>query len=86
MIHETTRPKFASVGEGHPPLSIPMERYVAPCWLSLANGDPGWTQILTLHHGARSHTVSQLVNAGTTPTWQVGKYSISTTRLGEQIA
>jgi hypothetical protein len=32
------------------------------------NGDPGSTQILTRHHGAKSHTVSQLGNSRTTPT------------------
>jgi hypothetical protein len=37
-------------------------------WLSPVNGDPGCTQILTRHCGARSQIISQLVNSGTTPT------------------
>jgi hypothetical protein len=35
------------------------------------NGDPGSTQILTRHCGAKSQNVSQLANLGTTPTRQV---------------
>jgi hypothetical protein len=35
------------------------------------NGDPGSTQIWTQHYGAKSQTVSQLVNPGITPSRQV---------------
>jgi hypothetical protein len=35
------------------------------------HGDPGSTQILTQHCDARSQTVSQLANSGTSPTRQV---------------
>jgi hypothetical protein len=37
-----------------------MEGYIYPCCLSPTNGDPGSTQILTEHHGAKSQTISQL--------------------------
>jgi hypothetical protein len=35
------------------------------------NSDPDSTQILTRHCGAKSQTVSQLMNSGTAPTRQV---------------
>jgi hypothetical protein len=35
------------------------------------NGDPGSTQILTWHNGAKSQTVIQLMNSRTVPTRQV---------------
>jgi hypothetical protein len=46
-------------------------RGTCPCWLSPMNGDPGSTQTLTRHCGAKSQTVSQLVKSGTTPARQV---------------
>jgi hypothetical protein len=65
---ETTRHGFPPVR--HLPWPGPMESHIYPCWLSPANGGPSSTQILTWLHGARSQIASQLVNAGTTPTWQ----------------
>jgi hypothetical protein len=43
-------------------------RGACPGWLSPPYSDPGSTQILTRHHGAKSQTVSQLTNSGTAPT------------------
>jgi hypothetical protein len=46
-------------------------RHTCPGWLSTTHGDPGSTQILTRKYGAKSHTVSKLVNSITAPTRQV---------------
>jgi hypothetical protein len=46
-------------------------REAFPGLLSPLNGDPGSTQILTQHYGAKSQTISYLMNSGTTPTRQV---------------
>jgi hypothetical protein len=41
-----------------------MERHL-PGWLSLQNGDLGFTQILTQHYGAQSQAVNQLMSSRT---------------------
>jgi hypothetical protein len=43
-------------------------RGACPSWLSHLNDDPGSSQILSQHCGAKSQTVSQLANSGTMPT------------------
>jgi hypothetical protein len=68
MSHETTWPRFDR--EGICPCLV-LWRGTCPCRLSPAHGDPDSTEILTRHHSAKSHTVSQVVNTGTTPTRQV---------------
>jgi hypothetical protein len=52
-------------------LCLILWRGVYPGWLAPVNGDTCSTQILTRHYGAKSQTVSQLVNLGTVPTRQV---------------
>jgi hypothetical protein len=46
-------------------------RGTCPGWLSPVNGDPGSTQILTRHYGAKAQTVSHPVNSWIAPTRQV---------------
>jgi hypothetical protein len=52
-------------------LCLILWRGTFPCWLSSMNGDSSSTQILTQHCSAKSETISQLVNLGTTPSRQV---------------
>jgi hypothetical protein len=48
-----------------------------PSCLSPMNGDPGSTQILTRYCGAKSQTISQLVNLRITPTSRSPQFSPS---------
>jgi hypothetical protein len=52
-------------------------RCTCPSWFSPLNGDRGSTQILTLHRGAKSQTVSHLGNSGTTPTSKSPQFNSS---------
>jgi hypothetical protein len=63
-------PNLDLIGGGISPCLILWEA-ACPGWLSPMNGDPGSTEILTRHCGAKSLTVNQLANSGTTPTRQV---------------
>jgi hypothetical protein len=67
---ETTWPRFARGGGGIRPCLV-LWIGTCPCWLSPAHGDPGSTQILTWHCGAKSQTDSHYMNSGTMPTMQV---------------
>jgi hypothetical protein len=80
---ETSRPEFVpGVGGSAPIWSY--EEGLCPCWLSPAYADPGSTQILIWHRSAKSQTVIQLMNVGTTPTRQVpGQFSPS--RLSQHL-
>jgi hypothetical protein len=65
---KTTWPRFALEGIR---IYLVLWKGTCPCWLSTTHGDPGSTQILTRHCGAKSHTDSQLTNLGPMPTRQV---------------
>jgi hypothetical protein len=60
---ETTWPGSARGGGGISP-GLVLWRGTCPCWLLPTNSDPGSTQILARHCGAKSQTVSQLANSG----------------------
>jgi hypothetical protein len=68
---ETTWPGFDQADGGV--MSPCLIHWIGTCssWLSPTNDDPSSTQILTRHCGARSQTVIQLRNSGTTPTLEV---------------
>jgi hypothetical protein len=66
---ETTWLEFDGGGDISP--CVILCRGACPVYLSPPNGDPASTQILTWHCGAKSQTISQLVNSGTVPTRQV---------------
>jgi hypothetical protein len=61
-------PSLDLVGRGGISPCLVLWRGTCHGWLSPANGDPGSTQILTQHRGARPQTIRQLENSGTTPT------------------
>jgi hypothetical protein len=54
-------------GGGISPYLI-LGRGAYPGWFSPSKGDPGSTQVLTQHYGAKSQIVSQLTNSETTST------------------
>jgi hypothetical protein len=67
---DMTWPRFDRGCGGTSPYLI-LWRGTCPGWLSPMNGDPGSTQILTRHCGAKSQTISQLTNLRTASTRQV---------------
>jgi hypothetical protein len=70
MSQENTWPGFVPGGGGHLAYLV-LWRVTCPCWLSPVHSDLDSTQILTWQRSAKSQTICQVTNAGTTLTRQV---------------